>query len=459
MQDDLAPVSFRSPTRASKLTSFEQKELHISILDSFDQLDLEISLSFPQLGSTSFSYQLQADSFDRISFQLRDSFCAALLYNPRIRNRSGQSLQLEGIQLGSLIQGGAFNIALQIRASRPPLHCTASTLTSLSLALSAWLKPSSKTAWRSIAWIQSLFPTSLSTTSSHKAASMRALQPTSFRTTSSFRTTLSWFSFLFHNFFFSSSFRGQEIEKEDELLQTVLEQELGEHNELSAKPFQQDQLQQNLYREKNKNNKLDHNQLQEEQVPDRELRQLHLHQLCLQDPASAISRQLPEEPLSASGLQTAAWPAAVQIDKLSFSKQKLSEQDLSNISLDRFFPENFGKQLSEQQLQTNLSTDQRQLQNNQLHKNTFQQLSLEHPSFTEKILHKELATTFAKNSFKDNLVFQNLCLSILALQKAASEQLGENNLYKKQLAKAALPRQKKKLAKNSFSQLAVQQPA
>ena len=129
MQDALAAPCFQSPTRASELTSFEQNELHRSILDSFDQLDLEISLSFSQLGSTSFSYQLQADSFDRISFELRASLCAALLYRPRISNRSGQSFQLTGIQLRGLVQGGAFNTALQIRAFSPLLHCLASTLT------------------------------------------------------------------------------------------------------------------------------------------------------------------------------------------------------------------------------------------------------------------------------------------------------------------------------------------
>ena len=102
-------------------------------------------------------------------------------------------------------------------------------------------------------------------------------------------------------------------------------------------------------------------------------------------------------------------------------KAEPSEQDLSNISLDKFFPENFGKQL----------------QNNQLQKNTFQQLRLEHPSFTEKILNKELAITFAKSSFIDNLVFQNFFFPTLALQKVASEQLGENNLYKKQLAESS----------------------
>ena len=95
------------------------------------------------------------------------------------------------------------------------------------------------------------------------------------------------------------------------------------------------------------NNQKQQNQLSAT-VPDNKLFQLHLSQLCQQDPESANSRQLPEEPLSASGLRTTAWPAAVQSDQPSFSKKKLAEQDLSNISLEEFFPENFGKQLSDQ---------------------------------------------------------------------------------------------------------------
>ena len=191
---------------------------------------------------------------------------------------------------------------------------------------------------------------------------------------------------------------------------------LGLHDHLEQKLWQI-QLQELSLQQ---NNQKQQNQLSAS-VPNREIVQLHLSQLCQQDPDSPISRQLPKEPLSASGLRTAAWPAAVQTDNLSFSKKNLSEQDLFNISLDKFFPENFGKQLSEQQLQ----------------KNTFQQLSLEHPSFPEKIFQKELATTFAKNSLLDNLVFQNSFFATLALQKVASAQLGETNLYQKQLAESS----------------------
>ena len=78
-----------------------------SILDCFDQLDLEISLSFQKIGSISFSYQLQADSFDRTSFELTASLGAALLQTTRIRNRQLQSFQLTGFQLSSaLVSGG-----------------------------------------------------------------------------------------------------------------------------------------------------------------------------------------------------------------------------------------------------------------------------------------------------------------------------------------------------------------
>ena len=132
----------------------------------------------------------------------------------------------------------------------------------------------------------------------------------------------------------------------------------------------------------------------------------------------------------------------------SFSKKKLerlnltrssSEQNLSKVQLliYQFFPENFGQQLSEEQLQQNLSTDQRQLQNTQLTQTHFQQLSLEKPSFPEKIVNNELATTFAKKSLAENLVFESFFSDNLALQKTASGELAEKNLYKKQLAQSS----------------------
>ena len=214
----------------------------------------------------------------------------------------------------------------------------------------------------------------------------------------------------------------------NELSQTVLELELvellanktcslGPYDHLEQEKLWQIQLQQTT---------LEKNKQLSATVPGRELSQLHLHQLCLQDPASR--RQFPKESLSTS-----------------FTKKELSEQDLSNISLDKFFPKNFADQLAEKQLQQNLSTDQRQLQKNNLTKNNLQQ-----PSFPEKTLTKELATTFAKTSLIDNLVFQNFFFATLAFQKTASEQLGENNLYQKQLEQSSLTQTEEEACKEQL---------
>ena len=479
-------------------TCFSLSQCSSSTLESFNQLDLTTSLSFPTLDSVRFSHQLQATSFDTSSFELRAFRGAASLQITRIKQNQLKSLQLQEQQLTRcFVSGGALqtraltttssfstastlmslsfpnqpSINISQRALRrrtlsaltwislslaqdawlnltstaliSPLQLTALTWISLSLAQDAWLKPSSLRAWKKSPLTSSLtaiFPTrAFTATSSHRSTSMRSLQTTSFRrlasasalattslrTTSSFQTTLSCFSFLFDNFVFNNSFATKEAEKKDELQQNFLEQELEKvlANKTCSLDLSDGHLEQNLWQIQLQELSLQqNNQKQQTQlsasVPDRKLLQLHLSQLCQQDPESAISRQLPEEPLSASGLRTAAWPAAVHSDHLSFSKQKLAEEDLSNISLEEFFPENFGKQLPEQQLQNN----------------NFQQLSLEHPSFRKKTLQKELATTFAKTSLIDNLVFQNFFFANLALQKVASEQLGENNLYKKHLA-------------------------
>ena len=83
-------------------------------LESFNQLDPVQSLSF-QYGSISVSYQLQADSFHRISsFEHRASICAALLQTIRIGNRQlqsfqlsdQQSFQLTGFQLSNALASG-----------------------------------------------------------------------------------------------------------------------------------------------------------------------------------------------------------------------------------------------------------------------------------------------------------------------------------------------------------------
>ena len=116
-QDELQLACLLSPTRASQLISFEQKKLSLdsfeqldlgtslsfswfsllrcsrSTSDSFNQLDLAISLSLPKLGSTSFSYQLSADSFDISSFEHRAFHCTALLHSSATDSFRAFSLQ------------------------------------------------------------------------------------------------------------------------------------------------------------------------------------------------------------------------------------------------------------------------------------------------------------------------------------------------------------------------------
>ena len=64
-QDELTASCFQSPTRAPQLDSLHQLERCKSIFEAFDQLDLEMSLSFPELSRN----QLQIDSFCRISLE------------------------------------------------------------------------------------------------------------------------------------------------------------------------------------------------------------------------------------------------------------------------------------------------------------------------------------------------------------------------------------------------------
>ena len=161
-----------------------------------------------------------------------------------------------------------------------------------------------KRAWRRNPLRKSLSTTSLPTTSFRRAASTIAFPTTSFTATSSSGEpcfSMLWFSFLF-NIFFSNSFRGKELVEHNELSQTVLEQELEEL--LADKPCPLDPLhdhlgQENLWSVQLQQNNLEKNKQQHQEqlsatVLDRELSQLHLHQLCLQYPASKISRQLPE---------------------------------------------------------------------------------------------------------------------------------------------------------------------
>ena len=307
LQKQELQVASESPTRARQLQqhSLKQPELHrrslqslskqissrelsSNTLGSFNQLDLEHSLSFTEFASTKFSYQLQTESFHRISFELRALHCAALQdrasHSLQPQPRSVETFQLSEQQLQRCFVSEG---ALDKRASTLPLQLTALTWISLSLAQDAWLKPfsqrvcrrrtsntaltctslslaqdawlktSSLRAWRRSPLKRSLITATFTTrasqtTSYHRLASMRPLQTTSFRriasasalatttsfsSTSSFRTTLLCFSFLFNNLFITNSFdsniqlqhnsfSNRKIEKKDELQQNFLEQEL-----------------------------------------------------------------------------------------------------------------------------------------------------------------------------------------------------------------------------------------
>ena len=123
------------------------------------------------------------------------------------------------------------------------------------------------TAFNKIALSTRPLKRSLPATAWQPTASPTAFTTASTRTiTRSLRRTLLsvlWFSFLIHNIFIGNSFWRKELVEHNELSETVWEQELDKN--FVHKPFQQDQLQQNLCIEKNKNNKLDHNQLRETQ--------------------------------------------------------------------------------------------------------------------------------------------------------------------------------------------------
>ena len=350
----------------------------------------------------------------------------------------------------------------------------ACTLISLSLAIIAWLNHAGLRACRGTSLRRSLFATtfppatsmtalqsasfrraastqtslaipsrstrSLRTTSFQRSSSQRASTRTTFRRTSSKRRTwlaMLLFSFLF-NIFFSNSLGRKELEKKDELSTTSLELELEKlvANQTCSLDLYHGHLEQNLWQIQLQQTSLEKNKQKIQKqlsaaVPDRELSQLHLHQLCLQDPA--FRRHLPEESLSTS-----------------FTKKELSEQDLSSISLNKFFPENFAEQLADKQLQQNLSTDQKQLQKNNLTKNNLQQLSFKQPSFPEKTLNNELATTFAKKSLEEHFAFQTFLFDSLAFQSPASEQLGENNLYQKQLEQSSFTQTEEEACKEQL---------
>ena len=168
-QEELETAYAYSPTRARQLQqdSFQQKKLcsksletlseqlcRINLDSLISQLDLVTSLSLTWFGPTRCREQLsQPTSFDRSNFEHRALPCAALLDTPRIRtqlqNRQVQSFQLPMQQLCfGLVQGGVQHRASHQPALQTSTLSTALTLTSLSFALDAWLKTSSKRAWK-----------------------------------------------------------------------------------------------------------------------------------------------------------------------------------------------------------------------------------------------------------------------------------------------------------------------
>ena len=210
-QDELQKACLHQLDRdiSLSLQCFSLPRCSKNTLESFNQLDRVQSLSFQMLGSISFSYQLQADSFNRTSFELRAFICAALFQTTRIRNSqlysfqvSDQtSFQLTGFQLSNALASGGVQqttsqnqlaaltlIALSRRMSAWILH-------SLSLALGACKASSSKIAWRHAAFNKSLLTTSLSTTASHRTSSMGALQTTRALQTTSFHRSASKIAF------------------------------------------------------------------------------------------------------------------------------------------------------------------------------------------------------------------------------------------------------------------------
>ena len=327
----------QSPTKASQQDSFQKEklcnksfdsnklcrtQLCKSILGSF-QLDLVPSLSFPGFSQTSSRSQLQPDSFENSSFELRALPYAALLLikkiNLQLQDRSGQSFQLSEWQpcLG-MVQGGASHRASQQQpAFQERSLSTASTLISLSFAPVAWLKPSGKKTWRRRALRTRSSRRSLPTSAGQLTTHLRAL-PTTFTrisTRSLTRTLLSIFllSCMFTNFFFSNSFESCPLGPF--------------YDHLGQETHCLDQLQDHTFIEKNKKKK----QQLAEAVPDRELAQLHLSQhhlsqLHLSDQSVRGTKHLPEEQSFTS------CPLRQMIS--SFSKKKLERLHLTRSSFD-----------------------------------------------------------------------------------------------------------------------------
>ena len=171
-QDELQKACLHQLDRDTSLSlqCFSLPRCSKNTLESFNQLDRVQSLSFQMLGSISFSYQLQADSFNRTSFELRAFICAALFQTTRIRNSQlysfqvsdQNSFQLTGFQLSNALASGG------VRQTTSQNQLAALTLTALSTRMSAWIlhslslalgafkASSSKIAWRQLSFQQEL---------------------------------------------------------------------------------------------------------------------------------------------------------------------------------------------------------------------------------------------------------------------------------------------------------------
>ena len=99
----------------------------------------------------------------------------------------------------------------------------------------------------------------------------------------------------------------------------------------------------------------------------------------------------------------------------------------STSSLQRTLATDLGKK----QLQQNLSTDQQQLQDRNFSRQPFSSSASDSPASQRRPFNKELATTFAKKSLAENLVFQNFFFDNLAFQKTASGEVVEKTFQKK----------------------------
>ena len=167
--------------------------------------------------------------------------------------------------------------------------------------------------------IRVLRPRSCTRTMTRRSWCTRSSQPalttsTSKSTTSSLQRTLlaiCWFSFLFNNIFVSNSFLNnsfwqQEVEENNELSKTAWAQELDKH--LADKPFQEEQLQQQLpenrQEKKYKKEKLE---LQEHkaELSGRSACSQQLHHNSQNNPA--LTTELWENELGMNLAELAAW--------------------------------------------------------------------------------------------------------------------------------------------------------